>query len=63
MIEKELADIDRDPGERHRDEGLVAGCGWGVRERREIENIRILGDFISQRGAVIEPRISRRVER
>ena len=26
LIEKELSDIDRDPGERHRDEGLVVRC-------------------------------------
>ena len=62
LIEKELADIDRDPGERHRDEGSEVGRCWGVRERRGIENIGVLRVFIYQRGAVFEPRISRRVE-
>ena len=62
MIEKELTDINCDPGERHRDESLVVRCGFGEGERGEIESIRILVDFICQGEALFEPRISRRVE-
>jgi len=59
LIEDELTDIDRDPGERHRDEGLVVGCGRGW-ERGKIEDIHILGGLYMSGIRISEPR---RVER